>query len=299
MNIFLTGINGQLGYDVAKELIKRKQNIISCGTKKYNITDLDIPYLQLDITKKEEVISNIIATQPDIIIHCAAWTNVDKAELFENRQIVYDINAIGTLNLVIAANMIGAKFLYISTDYVFDGIGQKPWLPNNISFNPLNIYGKTKLQGELFVKSFIKEYFIIRTSWLFGKNGNNFINTMIKLSQINDTIKVVNDQIGRPTYSYDLAQFICDLIETDKYGYYHVTNEGKYISWYDFCIEIFNQYKKVKPQIISVSTNEYGLNIAKRPKNSRLDTSKILQNGFNLLPNWENSLEKYLWENLK
>lgn len=286
MKVLVTGANGQLGHDVVNELRKRNHEAVG--------TDIigNVDYL-LDITD-HRIITAVKKINPDAIIHCAAWTAVDAAEEIENKEKVYAINVIGTKNLVEAAKQLNCKFLYLSTDYVFDGQGETPWKPDDKSYAPLNYYGQTKLEGELEVCS-LEKFFTVRIAWVFGLNGNNFIKTMAKVGQVHDEVRVVNDQIGTPTYTYDLARLLVDMIETNKYGYYHATNEGGYISWYDFCKEIFKQlgYKtKVKP----VTTAEYGLSKALRPFNSRLDKSKLDENGFERLPEWQDALSRYLIE---
>ena len=299
MKVFVTGVAGQLGYDVINELNKR--GITAIGTDIRNEDELvNIAkwneYVQLDITDKnqvEEVVSNI---KPDAIIHCAAWTNVDGAEDENCKPVVKKVNVDGTDNLVKAAKKNGAKFLYISTDYVFDGQGETPWQPDDKNYAPQNYYGETKLQGELAVSSQLEKYFIVRIAWVFGKNGKNFIKTMLMLADKGyKELKVVDDQIGTPTYTFDLARLLVDMIQTEKYGYYHATNEGGYISWADFAIEIFKQAcKDVK--VNKVTTAEYGVSIAKRPFNSRLDKSKLVKNGFIPLPDWKDALNRYLKE---
>ncbi len=253
------------------------------------------PYVSLDITDETEVMRVITELSPDAIIHCAAWTAVDAAEDEENREKVEKINRLGPLYIARAAKASDAKMIYISTDYVFDGKGEKPWQPDDRNYAPLNEYGKSKLGGELAVSGTLEKYFIVRISWVFGLSGNNFIKTMIKVGSSRDEVRVVNDQIGTPTYTADLAVLLTDMIETDKYGYYHARNEGGYISWYDFCREIYEQ-KGLTTKIIPVSTEEYGLSKASRPKNSRLDTSKLSESGFRLLPDWKDALGRYIKE---
>ena len=286
MRVLVTGANGQLGHDVVNELRKRNHEVIT--------TDItgDMDYL-LDITK-EEVIGAVKKINPDAIIHCAAWTAVDAAEDEENKEKVYAINVTGTKNLVEAANKLNCKFLYLSTDYVFDGEGEEPWKPDDKSYAPLCYYGETKLKGEKEVKK-LEKFFIVRIAWVFGLNGKNFIKTMINVGKTHDEVRVVNDQIGTPTYTFDLARLLVDMIETEKYGYYHATNEGGYISWYDFCVEIYKQ-ANLKTKVIPVSTLEYGLSKAKRPFNSRLDKSKLSDKGFERLPDWRDALKRYLIE---
>jgi len=286
MKILVTGANGQLGHDVKNELLKRNHTVIT--------TDIagDMDYI-FDITKMEDV-SKIKHLDIDGIIHCAAWTAVDAAEEEENKQKVYNINSLGTKNLVAVAKDMNVKFMYISTDYVFDGQGETPWKPDDKNYNPICYYGKTKLDGELATCT-LDKFFIIRIAWVFGLNGKNFIKTMINVGKTHDEVRVVNDQIGTPTYTYDLARLLVDMIETDKYGYYHATNEGGYISWYEFCKEIYKQ-AGLSTKVIPVTTEEYGLSKAKRPFNSRLDKSKLVENGFVPLPDYKDALRRYLIE---
>ena len=297
MKVLVTGVAGQLGYDVINELAKR--GIDSVGTdiraeeeliNKANWNS----YIQLDITNKEDVEKVVVGIKPDAIIHCAAWTNVDGAEDENNKPIVEKINVEGTENLVEVAKEIDAKFLYISTDYVFDGQGTRPWQPNDSNYNPLNFYGETKLRGERAVATQLGKAFIVRIAWVFGLNGKNFIKTMLSLADKGyKELRVVNDQIGTPTYTYDLARLLVDMIQTDKYGYYHATNEGGYISWADFAKEIFKQSKR-DVKVNKVTTAEYGVSVARRPYNSRLDKSKLAENGFVPLPDWKDALKRYL-----
>ena len=252
-------------------------------------------YISLDITNKEAVIKTITAVKPDAVIHCAAWTAVDLAEDEDKIPLVFKINADVTKYIAEACKQIDAKLLYLSTDYVFDGQGTTPWKPDCKEYNPLNIYGKSKLEGELAVANTISKYFIVRIAWVFGLNGKNFIKTMINVGKTHSEVRVVNDQIGTPTYTYDLSRLLVDMCESDKYGYYHATNEGGFISWYDFCVEIYKQYG-LSTKVIPVSTSEYGLSKAKRPFNSRLDKSKLVENGFKPLPDWKDALARYLKE---
>ncbi len=286
MKVLVTGANGQLGHDVVNELRKRGHEAIT--------TDIagEMDYL-LDITK-DEVVDQVRLIAPEAIIHCAAWTAVDAAEDEENKDKVYAINVTGTQNLVKAADMLDCKFLYLSTDYVFDGQGEEPWKPDDKSYAPLCYYGETKLKGE-FAVSKLEKFFIVRIAWVFGLNGKNFIKTMINVGKTHDEVRVVNDQIGTPTYTYDLSRLLVDMIETEKYGYYHATNEGGYISWYDFCEEIYRQ-TGLNTRVIPVTTLEYGLSKAKRPFNSRLDKSKLSDCGFERLPDWKDALKRYLIE---
>ena len=286
MKVLVTGANGQLGHDVVNELRKRGHTAIT--------TDIagEMDYV-LDITKKD-VIDAIKQIEPDAIIHCAAWTAVDAAEDEENKEKVFAINVTGTKNLVEAAEYLDCKFLYLSTDYVFDGQGEEPWKPDDKSYAPLCYYGETKLQGEKAVRE-LDKYFIVRIAWVFGLNGKNFIKTMIDVGKTHDEVRVVNDQIGTPTYTFDLARLLVDMIETEKYGYYHATNEGGFISWYDFCVEIYKQIG-LSTKVTPVTTLEYGLSKAKRPFNSRLDKTKLSDNGFKRLPEWKDALKRYLIE---
>ena len=301
MKVLVTGVAGQLGHDVMNELAKRGYDGIGSDiAESYSgVQDgtavTSMPYVRLDITEEAAVKKTISEINPDVVVHCAAWTAVDAAEDEENKDKVFAINVNGTRFIAESCKSIAAKMVYISTDYVFDGQGTAPWTADCKDYAPLNVYGKTKLEGELAVSRTLDNYFIVRIAWVFGVNGNNFIKTMLNVGKKFDTLKVVNDQIGTPTYTSDLARLLVDMIETDKYGYYHATNEGGYISWYDFACEIFKQagYKtKVNP----VTTEEYGISKAKRPFNSRLDKSKLSENGFELLPTWKDALQRYLKE---
>ena len=283
MKVLVTGVKGQLGFDVVNELEKRGHTAIGVDIDEMDITDA---------ISVEKVINN---AKPDAVIHCAAWTAVDAAEDEENIPKVRNVNAKGTENIAKVCKALDIKMVYISTDYVFDGQGTEPWEPDCKAYKPLNVYGQTKLEGELAVSSNLDKFFIVRIAWVFGVNGNNFIKTMLKLSDKYDTLRVVNDQIGTPTYTFDLARLLVDMVETEKYGYYHATNEGGYISWYDFACEIFKQAGK-NMNVIPVTTEEYGLSKAARPFNSRLDKSKLIENGFEPLPTWQNALERYLKE---
>lgn len=299
MKFFVTGVNGQLGHDVMNNLISRGHvGVGSDIALTYNgvmdnsaVTTAE--YISLDITDKEAVIKTIKAVKPDAVIHCAAWTAVDLAEDEDKIPLVFKINADGTKYIAEACKQIDAKLLYLSTDYVFDGQGTTPWQPDCKEYNPLNIYGKSKLEGELAVANTLSKYFIVRIAWVFGLNGKNFIKTMINVGKTHSEVRVVNDQIGTPTYTYDLSRLLVDMCESDKYGYYHATNEGGFISWYDFCVEIYKQYG-LSTKVIPVSTSEYGLSKAKRPFNSRLDKSKLVENGFKPLPDWKDALSRYL-----
>ena len=283
MKVLVTGVKGQLGFDVLKELKKRG----------YDAVGVDIN--EMDITDAEKVTEVITDVNPDVVVHCAAWTAVDAAEDEENIPKVRAINVSGTQNIADVCKNINCKMIYISTDYVFNGLGTEPWQADCRDYDPLCVYGQTKLEGELAVSQTLDKYFIVRIAWVFGKNGNNFIKTMLNVGKKFDTVRVVNDQIGTPTYTYDLARLLVDMAETDKYGYYHVTNEGGYISWYDFTCEIFKQVG-YDTEVVPVTTKEYGLSKAARPFNSRLDKSKLTENGFKPLPVWQDALERYLKE---
>ena len=291
MKVFVTGVHGQLGHDVMVELAKRE--ILAIGSDISEDNDLYPEYVPMDITNMASVDRILSEVSPDAVIHCAAWTAVDAAEDEENRDKVHLVNAVGTENIAKICKKLNSKMMYISTDYVFNGEGTEPWRPDCKDYAPLNVYGKTKLEGEIAVSSTLEKYFIVRIAWVFGLNGNNFIKTMLRLSEKYSELRVVNDQIGTPTYTYDLARLLVDMILTDKYGYYHATNEGGYISWYDFACEIFRQSGK-NIKVNPVSTAEYGLSKAKRPFNSRLDKSKLVENGFKPLPEWKDALGRYL-----
>ncbi len=299
MKILVTGVNGQLGHDVMNELAKWNMEAVGCGTSPVykgirNGSPVEsMPYEQLDITDRNQVFEVIRRVHPDAVIHCAAWTAVDAAEEPENIPKVRAVNVDGTKYIAEACKAIDAKMLYISTDYVFNGEGTAPWEPDCRDFAPLNVYGQSKLDGELAVSSILQKFFIVRIAWVFGINGNNFVKTMLKVGKTHSTLRVVDDQIGTPTYTFDLARLLVDMVQTDKYGYYHATNEGGYISWYDFACEIFKQ-TGYDTQVIPVTTEEYGLSKAKRPYNSRLDKIKLLKRGFNLLPIWTEALDRYI-----
>ena len=293
MKVFVTGVGGQLGYDVMNELAKRNFEAIGSDILTKENIALPYEYIQLDITDKEAVENVINSVQPDAVIHCAAWTAVDAAEEEQNKAKVFAINVDGARNIAEACKKFDCKMIYISTDYVFNGQGEEPWQADCKDYAPLNVYGESKLQGELAVAELLEKYFIVRIAWVFGKNGNNFIKTMLNVGKKYDTLRVVNDQIGTPTYTFDLARLLVDMIETDKYGYYHATNEGGYISWYDFACEIFKQ-ARYKTKVVPVTTEEYGLSKAKRPYNSRLDKGKLGENGFKSLPDWQDALSRYL-----
>ena len=301
MKVFVTGVAGQLGHDVMNELSKRGYEGVGTDlAPEYsgvqdNSPVTKMPYVSLDITDASAVQATIKVVNPDVIIHCAAWTAVDMAEDDDKVEKVRAINAGGTHNIANIAKELDAKMVYISTDYVFDGQGEQPWEPDCKDYKPLNVYGQTKLEGELAVANTLDKYFIVRIAWVFGLNGKNFIKTMLNVAKTHDTVKVVNDQIGTPTYTYDLARLLVDMVETDKYGYYHATNEGGYISWYDFTKEIYRQ-AGLDTKVLPVTTAEYGLSKAARPFNSRLDKSKLVENGFTPLPTWQDALSRYLKE---
>lgn len=292
MKIFVTGINGQLGHDCVNEALERGHHV--CGSDIQPTTTDVVEYVQLDITDQAAVKAAIKRIKPDTIIHCAAWTAVDAAEEEENKPKVHAINVDGTKYIAEAARAVDAKMMYISTDYVFDGKGTRPWQPDDKNYAPLNFYGMTKLEGELAVASTLSKFFIVRIAWVFGR-GKNFIKTMIQVGRTHNTVRVVNDQIGTPTYTADLSRLLVDMIQTEKYGYYHATNEGGYISWYDFCCEFYRQYG-LGTKVIPVTTAEYGLSKAARPENSRLNKSKLVESGFKPLPEWKDAVRRYLAE---
>lgn len=310
MKVFVTGVAGQLGHDVMNELKKRGyEGIGSDIAPVYSGAEdgsavTTMPYVAMDITDSASVEKVLTEVKPDVIVHCAAWTAVDLAEDEDKREKVRAINVDGTANIAKIAKAIDAKMVYISTDYVFDGQGEKPWEPDCKDYAPLNVYGQTKLEGELAVANTLEKYFIVRIAWVFGVNGKNFIKTMLNVGKTHDKLTVVCDQIGTPTYTYDLARLLVDMIETDKYGYYHATNEGGYISWYDFTEEIFRQavamghseYSKERLNVVPVTTAEYGASKAARPFNSRLEKRKLAEAGFTPLPTWQDALKRYLKE---
>ena len=311
MKFFVTGVNGQLGHDVMNEVQKRGyEGVGSDIAEQYaGVADgspvTTMPYVSLDITDRDAVMKVIQEVQPDAVIHCAAWTAVDMAEDDDKVEKVRADNAGGTQNIADACKAVDSKMLYLSTDYVFDGQGTEPWEPDCKDYKPLNVYGQTKLEGELAVSNTLDKYFIVRIAWVFGLNGKNFIKTMINVGKTHDEVRVVNDQIGTPTYTYDLARLLVDMCETEKYGYYHATNaevkdenagcKTGYISWYDFCCEFYRQYG-LKTKVIPVTTEEYGLSKAARPFNSRLDKKKLVENGFKSLPTWQDAVSRYLKE---
>ena len=274
MKAFVTGYSGQLGYDVVRELDKRGYESVGVSSK------------QLDICDRDAVLSMIKQIKPDVIFHCAGWTAVDAAEEPENSGKCMAVNAGGAEN---------CKIIYISTDYVFNGLGTEPWEPDCKDYEPLSVYGRSKLEGELAVARNTDKYFIVRIAWAFGINGKNFVKTMLNVGKTHSEVRVVNDQIGTPTYTGDLARLLCDMAETEKYGYYHATNEGGFISWYDFTKEIYKE-AGLSTKVIPVSTEEYGISKARRPFNSRLDKSKLIENGFVPLPDWRDALKRYLKE---
>lgn len=296
MKVLVTGTSGQLGYDVMMELEIRGHEGIGADRAE---SDANFEHVILDITDAKKVSEVVNKIKPDAIVHCAAWTNVDGAEDPANRDTVMAVNVEGTANLARAAKDVDAKFMYISTDYVFDGQGERPWEPDDKDYAPLNVYGQSKLDGELEISKILDKYFIVRIAWVFGKNGKNFIKTMIKVGETHDTVEVVSDQIGTPTYTFDLARLLVDMIETDKYGYYHATNEGGYISWADFAKEIYKD-AGMDVKVVPVTTEQYeakaGKAVAKRPFNSRLDKSKLVEAGFEPLPSWQDAAERYIKE---
>lgn len=301
MKVFVTGVGGQLGHDVMNELSKRGLDGIGSDLAPAYSGVQDgsavcaMPYFPMDITDANQVRTVLTEVKPDVVVHCAAWTAVDLAEDEDKKEKVRSINAGGTRNIAGVCKELDCKLVYISTDYVFSGQGETPWEPDCKTYAPLNVYGQTKLEGELAVAELLEKYFIVRIAWVFGLNGKNFIKTMLNVGKTHDTLRVVSDQIGTPTYTYDLARLLVDMIETDKYGYYHATNEGGYISWYDFAREIFRQ-AGYSTKVIPVTTAEYGISKAARPFNSRLDKRKLVENGFEPLPTWQDALARYLKE---
>ena len=310
MKIFVTGVCGQLGHDVINELASRGYEGVGSDIQAVYSGVADdsavtkVPYYSVDITDNDQVVKTLEEVKPDVVVHCAAWTAVDLAEDDDKVEKVRAINAKGTENIALCCKKLGCKMVYISTDYVFDGQGTEPWQPDCKDYKPLNVYGQTKLEGELAVSGNLEKYFIVRIAWVFGKNGKNFIKTMLNVAKTHDKLTVVSDQIGTPTYTLDLSRLLVDMVETEKYGYYHATNEGGFISWYDFTKEIFRQaaamgrteYSEEKVPVTPVTTAEYGISKAKRPFNSRLDKSKLVENGFKPLPTWQDALARYLKE---
>ena len=301
MKVFVTGVAGQLGHDIINELVERGHEAVGSDIAPvYSGIDdgsavTKAPYFPMDITDASSVAHVLEQVRPDAVIHCAAWTAVDAAEEEENIPKVRAINATGTQNIANVCKQLDCKMTYISTDYVFDGQGEAPWEPDCKDYKPLNVYGQTKLEGELAVANTLEKYFIVRIAWVFGLNGKNFIKTMLSVGKKYDTVRVVNDQIGTPTYTLDLSRLLVDMIETEKYGYYHATNEGGFISWYDFTCEIYRQ-AGMDTKVLPVTTREYGLSKAPRPFNSRLDKSKLTKMGFTPLPTWQDALCRYLKE---
>ena len=323
MKFFVTGVNGQLGHDVMNELNKRGYEGVGSDLSEAYAGVADgsavttMPYVELDITDQAAVQKAIEEAKPDVVIHCAAWTAVDAAEDEDKQATVRRVNVDGTRNIAEACKKLDCKMLYLSTDYVFDGQGTTAWEPDCKDYKPLNVYGQTKLDGELAVASTLDKYFIVRIAWVFGLNGKNFIKTMVNVGKTHDEVRVVCDQIGTPTYTYDLARLLVDMCETEKYGYYHATNselpeagtdvgdeqtehattgtKTGYISWYDFCVEIYRQYG-LTTKVTPVTTAEYGLSKAARPYNSRLDKKKLVENGFTPLPAWTDAVSRYLKE---
>ena len=306
MRVFVTGVAGQLGHDCVIELEKRGHRSIGSDispvpsylpprTEPLGVETPDPSYVQLDITNEQLVKKTIEELKPDVIIHCAAWTAVDAAEDPANQEKVHKINAEGTAYIALAAKAVDAKMVYISTDYVFDGQGERPWQPDDKNYAPLNYYGQTKLEGELAVAKNLDKFFIVRIAWVFGLNGKNFIKTMINVGKTHDTVRVVDDQIGTPTYTKDLARLLVEMVETEKYGYYHATNEGGYISWADLAEEAYRA-AGMDVRVERVTTAEYGLSVAARPYNSRLDKSKLVENGFKPLPDWKDAVARYIKE---
>ncbi len=310
MKVFVTGVAGQLGHDVMNELAERGYEGVGSDLKEEYSGIKDgtpvetMPYVPMDITDQTSVEKVLLEVRPDVVVHCAAWTAVDLAEDEDKKEKVRAINVDGTKYIARMCKKLDCKMIYLSTDYVFDGQGETPWKPDCKDYKPLNVYGETKLAGELAVSETLEKYFIVRIAWVFGKNGKNFIKTMLHVGKTHDTLTVVDDQIGTPTYTFDLARLLVDMLETEKYGYYHATNEGGYISWYDFTKEIFRQavemghteYSEDRLTVKPVTTAEYGVSKAARPFNSRLDKSKLVENGFTPLPTWQDALARYLRE---
>ena len=308
MRIFVTGVAGQLGHDVMNDLAKRGyEGIGSDIVPEYSGADdgtavTTMPYVSLDITDAKAVEEKITEVNPDVVIHCAAWTAVDLAEDEDKIEKVRAINVSGTQNIANVCKKLDCKMVYISTDYVFNGQGETPWMPDCKDYAPLNVSGQTQLEGELAVANTLEKYFIVRIAWVFGTNGKNFIKTMLNVAKTHDKLTVVSDQIGTPTYTLDLSRLLVDMVETDKYGYYHATNEGGYISWYDFTVEIFRQavelgheeYSTDRVSVKPVTTAEYGVSKAARPFNSRIDKSKLVEVGFPPLPTWQDAVHRYL-----
>ena len=279
MKILITGSKGQLGHDLMNELDKRGIEYIGVDVEEMDITDAD------------ECRKVITEAAPDAVIHCAAYTAVDAAE--DNVELCRKINAEGTKNIAEVCRDLDIKMMYISTDYVFNGEGTRPWEPDDHR-EPLNIYGLTKYEGEVYIERLVKKFFTVRIAWVFGANGKNFINTMLRLGREKGAVSVVDDQIGSPTYTYDLARLLADMIQTEEYGRYHATNEGLW-SWYEFACEIFRQAGMTDVKVTPVDSSQFPAK-AKRPKNSRMDRSKLVEKGFTLLPTWQDALGRYLKE---
>ncbi|MBQ8432072.1 MAG: dTDP-4-dehydrorhamnose reductase [Clostridia bacterium] len=291
MKVLVTGVGGQLGYDVVNELLSRGHEAV--GSDLSPVSPVETSYLPLDLTDAAAVERAVLQIAPDAVIHCAAWTAVDAAEEEEHRDLVRAVNAGGTAAVASACATLGCKMLYISTDYVFHGQGETPWEPDCKDYAPLNHYGQTKLEGEQAVAALLERYFIVRIAWVFGVNGKNFVKTMLNVGRKYDTVRVVNDQIGTPTYTFDLSRLLVDMIESEEYGYYHATNEGGFISWYEFTKEIYRQ-AGLSTKVLPVTTEEYGLSKAARPRNSRLNKQKLREKGFSPLPDWKDALARYL-----
>ena len=305
MKVFITGVNGQLGHDCLNEMIRRGHIAVGSDLQAAfsrmagDSAPVSVPYIQLDITDEREVKKTVCELQPDTIIHCAAWTAVDAAEDEDCRAKVMAVNADGTRFIAEAAKSAGSKMLYISTDYVFDGTGTRPWRPDDIPGVPLNWYGKAKLAGEQAVATTLDRWFVVRTAWMFGAKGDNFIRTMIRIGKTRPQVRVVSDQFGTPTYTKDLARLLADMAGTEKYGYYHATNSetvpGAYISWADLAEEVF-RINEMDTRVIRVTTAEYAGPKAVRPENSRLDKSKLAEGGFIPLPDWKDAVARYIRE---
>ena len=278
MRVLVTGVKGQLGYDVMNELKKRGH------------TGIGVDIEEMDITDPAACEKVITEANVEAVIHCAAYTAVDAAE--DNAELCTRVNGYGTENIASVCEKLNLKMMYISTDYVFDGKGTRPWEPDDPR-DPLNVYGQTKYEGELAVEKYVKKFFTVRIAWVFGVNGKNFIKTMLNLGKTHDKLTVVNDQTGSPTYTYDLARLLADMIQTEKYGRYHATNEG-ICTWYEFACEIFRQ-AGIDVEVAPVTSDEYPSK-AKRPENSRMSKKKLKENGFELLPSWQDALKRYLKE---
>lgn len=294
MKIFITGVEGQLGYDAAKEALTRGYEVVGSDRAEKS-SNPSLRYISLDLTDKEATVKVLREEKPDAVIHCAAWTAVDDAEDPGNYDKVMGINEEATKTLAALSKELDSKIVYISTDYVFGGQGEEPWEPDFKEFAPLNVYGISKLRGEKAVEDHTNKFFVVRISWVFGIYGNNFVKTMRNVGRKAEEVRVVMDQIGLPTYTFDLAKLLLDMIETEEYGYYHATNEGEYISWYDLTKEIY-KVLDMDTTVIPVTTEEYGLSKAERPYNSRLTLGKLAEKGFKPLPHWKDALQRYLKE---